>query len=91
MAQTSGGSVGNALALANGEIEAGIYPGIPSTPTLQVHALLVVNAAMNEGVVYRATTALWSDSTVAAIQNGHPQGKAVSLQTALNGISIPLQ
>ncbi len=76
--------------LVPGEVAAGVYPGIPSTPTLQVHALLAVNASMNEDVVYKITSALWSESTLTAIQNGHPQGKVVSLQTALNGISIPL-
>ncbi|MHC1742773.1 MAG: TAXI family TRAP transporter solute-binding subunit [Syntrophobacteraceae bacterium] len=76
--------------LVPGEVPAGSYPGISSTPTLQVHALLAVSAAMSDDVVYRLTTALWSEGIVSAIQNGHPQGKAVSLQTALNGISIPL-
>jgi uncharacterized protein len=76
--------------LVPGEIPAGVYPNVPTTPTLQVHALLVVDAAMTDDVVYRVTAALWSGRTVSALQSGHPQGKSISLATALQGVSIPL-
>lgn len=76
--------------LVPGEIPEGVYAGIPTTPTLQVHALLVVNADMNEDMAYRVTEALWSDQTVSLLRTGHPQGKNIRLETALQGLSIPL-
>jgi len=73
-----------------GAIPANVYQGIPETPTLQVHALLVVNAAMPETLVYQVTAALWSEQTLAMLQAGHAQGRSITPETALDGISIPL-
>ena len=76
--------------LVPGVINAGVYPGIPETPTIQVHALLVVSSVTDEKLVYEATAALWSERTRLLLEHGHPQGKAITLETALDGISIPL-
>ncbi len=76
--------------LVPGEIPENVYTGIPKTPTLQVHALLVVNSAMNEDMAYRVTEALWSDRTVSLLKTGHPQGMHIRPETALQGLSIPL-
>jgi len=76
--------------LVPGKIPAGIYPGIPDTPTLQVHALLVVSSAIHEDLVYQVTAALWSGRTLSLLKRGHPQGKSITPKTALIGISIPL-
>jgi TRAP transporter TAXI family solute receptor len=71
-------------------IPAGVYADIPATPTLQVHALLVVRAALDEDLVYRATAALWSRRTAALLAAGHPQGRSIAPASALTGVSIPL-
>jgi len=76
--------------LVPAQIPAGIYPGIPDTPTIQVYALLVVSSAMHEDLVYQVTAALWSKRTLTLLEGGHPQGKSISLKTALVGVSIPL-
>jgi len=76
--------------LIPGKIPAGVYSGIPDTPTVQVHALLVVSATMHEDLVYQATASLWSERTLSLLKRGHPQGKSITPQTALVGISIPL-
>lgn len=76
--------------LVQGKIPADIYPGIPDIPTLQVHALLVVSSKIDEDLVYMVTNALWSNRTRGLLKDGHPQGKAITLETALDGISIPL-
>jgi TRAP transporter TAXI family solute receptor len=76
--------------LVPAQIPAGIYPGIPDTPTIQVYALLVVSSAMHEDLVYQVTAALWSKRTLTLLEMGHPQGKSISLKTALTGVSIPL-
>jgi len=71
-------------------IPAGAYPGLPAITTIQVHALLVVDAGMEDGLAYQITAALWSRRTQALLTEGHPQGRAITPQTALAGISIPL-
>jgi TRAP transporter TAXI family solute receptor len=76
--------------LVPGVIPEGVYRDIPATPTLQVHALLVVGASLEESLVYRATAALWSQRTAALLAAGHPQGRSISLETSMTGISIPL-
>jgi uncharacterized protein len=76
--------------LVPGRIPAGVYPGVPETPTIQVHALLVVSAALDENLVYQITAALWSEHTLGLLKAGHPQGSAILPETALKGISIPL-
>ena len=76
--------------LVPGKIPAGVYPGIPETPTLEVHALLVVSSAMDDDLVYQMTAALWSERTLSLLKKGHSQGKSITPETALTGISIPL-
>jgi TRAP transporter TAXI family solute receptor len=76
--------------LVPGNIPAGVYPGISNTSTVQVFALLLVSADMEDGLVYQVTAALWSDYTQAQLRRGHKQGSAVTLETALDGLSIPL-
>jgi len=76
--------------LVPGEIPAEAYPGIPATPTLQVYALLVVSSETPEELVYAVTTALWSKRTLSLLNEGHPQGKMITLKTALEGVSIPV-
>lgn len=76
--------------LVPGEIPAEVYPGIPATPTLQVYALLVVSSETPEELVYAVTTALWSERTLSLLNEGHPQGKMITLKTALEGVSIPV-
>lgn len=73
-----------------GTIEADVYPGIAATPTVEVYALLVVNERMPADIAYALTEMLFSDETSRLLHNKNVQGKAITLDTALNGISIPL-
>jgi hypothetical protein len=67
------------------------YPGIDSeTPTIAAPALFVVSAAVPDDLVYGITKALWQDATRRILDNGHPAGKAIRIETALQGITIPL-
>jgi uncharacterized protein len=75
--------------LVPGHIPAGVYNGIPEISTIQVYALLVVNKSMDDDLVYQITAALWSQRTLAMLKDGHPQGKSITPETALVGISIP--
>jgi TRAP transporter TAXI family solute receptor len=76
--------------LVPGKIPSGVYSGIPETPTLQVYALLVVSAEISEDLIYQVTAALWSERTLSLLKQGHPQGKLITPETALTGLSIPL-
>jgi len=73
-----------------GRIEAGTYPEIPLTDTLEVYALLVVDQKMPAEVAYAITEALFDRRTAALLREGHPQGAVIALESALNGVSIPL-
>ena len=71
-------------------IAAGSYPGVYSTPTVSVGAQWLVAAEISEETVYGVTRALWHPSTRALLDAGHPQGKHIRRETALEGIGIPL-
>ncbi len=75
---------------ALGSIPAGTYPRIPETPTLQVGAQLLVNAKLDEELVYRVTKSLWSTRTLQRLSEGHPKGGAIRLHNALAGVAVPL-
>jgi uncharacterized protein len=67
------------------------YPGIDSeTPTVAVPALFIASAAVPDDLVYGITKALWQDATRRLLDNGHPAGKAIRLESALQGVAIPL-
>lgn len=71
-------------------IPAVAYKGIQDTPTLGVHTLLVVNQALPEDLAYNILRALWHKTARVMLNNGHPQGKMIRLEAALDGVSIPL-
>jgi TRAP transporter TAXI family solute receptor len=70
-------------------IPAGAYKGIEATETLSVYALLVVNEKLPDDLAYSILRSLWH-KTARAMFNGHPQGKRIRLDSALNGLTIPL-
>lgn len=76
--------------LTPGTIAKDVYHGIPETPTIGVYALFVVSRDMTDDTAYALTEALFSQKTQDLLVQGHPQGKNISLASALTGISIPL-
>lgn len=66
------------------------WPGAPVTPTLGVGAQWVVSADIPEERVYAICRALWNDATRVLLDGGHPAGKQIRLESALDGIDIPL-
>ena len=75
---------------AQGRISKDTYKGVPATTTLTVGAQFVVSAKVDEALVYGITRALWHDSSRALLNAGHPKGHEIRLETALEGIAIPL-
>ncbi|MGB0506513.1 MAG: TAXI family TRAP transporter solute-binding subunit [Pikeienuella sp.] len=76
------------------KIPAGTYPGVAyDVNTVAVSGILVTNANMDEELIYQITKAMWSKTARKLLDNGHPKGKAITLETALDGvegIGVPL-
>jgi len=72
-------------------IPGGTYKGVDEdTQTLSVMAIWVVDADVDEEVIYQVTKALWNNVNLARIHLAHAKAKNITLETALDGISIPL-
>lgn len=76
---------------APGIIPAGTYVGIDDDiPTVDIGTQLIIRADLDEGFVYDLTRALWNERTRNLLDEGHPKGAQVQLDTALRGIGVPL-
>ncbi len=71
-------------------IAAGTYLNVPVTETLSVGAQWLVSADLSEDLVYGITSALWAPSTRRLLDNGHPKGRLITIETALDGLAVPL-
>jgi uncharacterized protein len=71
-------------------IPAGVYAGVPSTPTLAVVAQWLVHERMQETLAHDVTAALWHPTHRAVLDTGHAKGREITLETALDGLGIPL-
>lgn len=71
-------------------IPADTYHGIAATTTLSVRANLVVNASMDENLVYAVTRALWLPENVQVLNRDLPENLRVGAKDAISGIALPL-
>jgi TRAP transporter TAXI family solute receptor len=72
-------------------IPAGTYPGIDEpTPTLGTRALWIVSADVPDELVHSITRALWHEGNRRILDQGHPMGLRIRLETALQGVVVPL-
>ncbi|WP_107496230.1 TAXI family TRAP transporter solute-binding subunit [Thalassobius sp. I31.1] len=75
-------------------IPAGTYPGVDyDVNTVAVSGMLVTNANIDDDLIYEITKAMWSETARKLLDNGHPKGAAITLETALDGIEgigVPL-
>lgn len=71
-------------------IPAGTYQGIGTVKTLSVKALLVTSSAADEALIHDITAALWRDGNRVLLDNGHAKGRLIRIETALDGVPIPL-
>jgi TRAP transporter TAXI family solute receptor len=71
-------------------IQAGTYQSVPATPSLAVGAQWLVGAQLSDDLVYKITKALWHPNTRRLLDAGHPKGKQITFDTALNGLGVPL-
>jgi TRAP transporter TAXI family solute receptor len=71
-------------------IPEGTYEGIGEVNTISVGAQWIVSERLDDELVYKITKALWSSTSRQLLLNGHPQGREITLESALDGIAIPL-
>ncbi len=70
-------------------IPGGLYTGVDEdVPALATPALWICDAKLSPTLVYKMTKALWEHRDV--LEKVHSQGKNITLETALDGIGIPL-
>jgi TRAP transporter TAXI family solute receptor len=68
----------------------GAYKGVARTSTLSVGAQWIVSANVPDQLVYDITAALWNDATRQLLDKGHPKGRQIRRETALNGLAVHL-
>lgn len=77
--------------LVRDEIPAGTYKGVDeATETIGTIAVWVVAADVPESLVYAILKTLWQEPTQKLLESRHPIGKRIRLDTALQGLDIPL-
>lgn len=72
------------------EIPAEIYGNTEPVATIGVAAQWVVDSSVDDDLVYEMTRCLWSDYSLDLLAQGHPKGAEVDLDSALDGLSIPV-
>lgn len=76
---------------ANNTVPAGTYEGLDEdVTTLSVGAQWITSADQPEELIYEVTKALWNDNTRKLLDAGHQKGRQIRLDTALDGVGIPL-
>lgn len=68
----------------------GVYQNVAGVKTVSVGAQWLTNFSQSEDLIYDITKALWNDTARQLLDVGHAKGTSVTLQTALDGIAIPL-
>lgn len=72
-------------------IPAGTYDGVDTdTPTLGIGAEWIATSALDTDFVYEMVKALWNDSTRRLFDGGHPTGKRIQRDHAIEGLALPL-
>jgi hypothetical protein len=71
-------------------IPGGAYRGIGSRATVGVDAHWLTSAEVDPGLVYRIAKALWNPGNRKLLDGGHPKGRRIRLETALDDLAVPL-
>ena len=73
------------------EIAAGTYRGVDGARlTLSIAAQWLISARVDEKLVYDIVRSLWHEGTRRKLDLGHPTGKLIRLESALEALTIPL-
>ena len=72
------------------DIPQGVYADVPRIETISVGAQWIVSASTDAELVYQITKSLWHQNTRRILDSGHVKGQRILLQTALEGLAVPL-
>ncbi len=76
---------------AENVVPGGTYEGVTDdVTTLSVGAQWVTSADQPKDLIYGITAALWNENTRKLLDSGHQKGKVITVETALDGVGIPL-
>lgn len=76
--------------LTKADIPEGTYQNMQAVPTLEVRAIWLVNAQVPDELVYEIVRALFNPGNRGLLDSGHPKGKLIRLETARDGLPVPL-
>lgn len=71
-------------------IPGGVYDGVAGVETITVAAQWITREDVSAETVYRILAALWRSDARRLLDRGHAKGRSIRLETALDGIGIPL-
>jgi hypothetical protein len=71
-------------------IPAGVYEGVAAVETITVAAQWITREDVSAETIYRILGALWRSDARRLLDRGHAKGSSIRLETALDGIGIPL-
>jgi TRAP transporter TAXI family solute receptor len=72
------------------EIPDGAYKGVNGVKTVSVNAIWATSSKQPDLLIYGITAALWNPSTRKLLDSGHAKGRVIKLETATQGLGIPL-
>ncbi|HYX01133.1 MAG TPA: TAXI family TRAP transporter solute-binding subunit [Reyranella sp.] len=72
------------------EIPDGAYKNVAGVKTVSVNAIWATSSKQTDELIYAITAALWNPSTRKLLDSGHAKGKAIKLESAVQGLGIPL-
>lgn len=71
-------------------VPADVYPGVAMTPTVAAVAQWLVHERLDEALAHDVTESLWHPTARPLLDTGHAKGAEITLETALDGLGIPL-
>lgn len=69
---------------------AGMYQGVEACDSIAVGSQLVISNSVDEEIVYGSLRALFHPSVRGRLDRGHPAAALITLETALEGLALPL-
>lgn len=75
---------------ARDEIPGGAYKGVGAVKTISVNALWATSTRQPDDLIYAVTAALWHPNLRKVLDSGHPKARSIRLESALDGVAIPL-
>ena len=72
------------------EIPDSAYKNVEGVKTVSVNAIWVTSSKLPDALIYAVTAALWNPNTRKLLDSGHAKGKTIKLDSALDGLGIPL-